>query len=175
MLSKGNFLLHVYLSHADFKNIFSLFSHWPFFKKWTLLEHYFCKKNEVEKERCLKICSLWKCAPQHWHVPSFTGFKKTLLHTLCLVNQARMTDRYLKLLCTFSTTPRWILLFDIDVGSDCILIKVRGKFPIYFNSATQGLNKIDRTTLYFLLNMKRENLSTKVFDQKETKHILQVF
>lgn len=85
------------------------------------------------------------------------------------------TARYSKCPHSFSITLRWIPLSAINTGSGCIAIKVRGKFPIDFNSATQGLYKTDRAPLYFLLNMKKRNLSTKVFDQKENKHILQAF
>lgn len=49
----------------------------------------------------------------------------------------------------FSITPRQILPSAINTGSGSIPIKVRGKFPIDFNSATEGLYRTDREPFYF--------------------------
>lgn len=55
----------------------------------------------------------------------------------------------------FSIKPRWMLPSAINTGSGSILIKVRGKFPIDFNSATEGLYRTDRAPFYFWIGNRK--------------------
>lgn len=131
------------------------------------------EKGMVRKKDIWKFLFFRNCVLHHWCSLSHWPWESTAACILAgYQNQARRTARYSKCPSIFPITPWRIPQSAVHVGSGYIPIKVRGEFPIDFNSATQGLYKTDRTPLYFLLNVKMKNLSTKVFDQKENKHLM---
>lgn len=130
------------------------------------------ERGMVRKKDTWKYVFFRNCVLHHWRSFSHWPWGSTAACILAgYQNQARRTAGIQNAPPIFSITPWWILQSVVHIGSGCIPIKVRGEFPIDFSSATQGLYKTDRTPLYFLLNVKKKNLSTKVFDQKENKHL----